>query len=342
MIQRIRFLEKNLRQSCSKQISRRTWLASAFLGVTGLSAASPPAWSMQADGADGSEADEIASVQADAKKAGLEPFSHRRTDHFLGLGDADARFRNVALEICESLQSDFLRYFSQKGFKVALPKKRLTVITLMGTASYKAYTGEEPGPLDGGHYDLDTNRLVMFDFRPNGEGPDVVANPERVNRLALVHETTHLLCFNTGLLSRKANVPLWVSEGLATHVELWQNKRSRIGEPNRLWITFLNDARKNLNDARKNGTAWVPIADLVASDKSFDDKKTAELSQAESWLMVHYLLKTPQQLPKFRAYLAGLQTDEAGANRVEYVEKHLGPLKNLDRELVRHLKRVSR
>jgi Protein of unknown function (DUF1570) len=336
MIQRIRFLAKNPRQSCSNQISRRTWLASAVLGVTCLSAASPPAWSMQADAADRSEADEIASVQTNAKKAGLEPFSHIRTDHFLGLGDAGARFRNKALEKCESLQSDFLRYFSQKrGFKVTLPKKRLTVITLMGTASYKAYTGEEPGPLDGGHYELDTNRLVMFDFRPNGAGQDVVADPVRVNLLALVHETTHLLCYNTGLLSRKANVPLWVSEGLATHVELWQNKRSRIGEPNRLWISFLNDARKN-------GTAWVPIADLVASDKSFDDKKTAELSQAESWLMVHYLLTTPQQLPKFRAYLAGLQTDEAAANRVEYVEKHLGPLKNLDRELVRHLKRVSR
>jgi Protein of unknown function (DUF1570) len=334
MIQRIRFLEKNLRSSCSNQISRRTWLASAFLGVTGLSAASPPAWSMQADGDDGSDAQEIASVQADAKKAGLKPFSHSQTDHFLGLGDASARFRNKALEICESLQSDFLRYFSQKGFKVALPKKRLTVITLMGTSSYKAYTGEEPGLLDGGHYDLDTNRLVMFDFRPNGEGPDVVANPERVNRLALVHETTHLLCFNTGLLSRKANVPLWVSEGLATHVELWQNKRSRIGEPHRLWITFLNDAREN-------GTSRVPIADLVATDKSFDDKKTAELSQAESWLMVHCLM-TQQQRPRFRAYLAGLQTDEAATNRVEYAEKHLGPLKNFEHELARHLKRVSR
>jgi hypothetical protein len=336
MIQRIRFLAKNPRQSCSNQISRRTWLASAVLGVTCLSAASPPAWSMQADAADRSEADEIASVQTNAKKAGLEPFSHIRTDHFLGLGDAGARFRNKALEKCESLQSDFLRYFSQKrGFKVTLPKKRLTVITLMGTASYKAYTGEEPGPLDGGHYELDTNRLVMFDFRPNGAGQDVVANPERVNLLALVHETTHLLCYNTGLLSRQANVPLWVSEGLATHVELWQNKRTPIGEPHRPWISFLNAARKN-------GTAWVPIADLVATDKSFDDKKTAELSQAESWLMVHYLLTTPQQLPKFRAYLAGLQSEQGATNRVECVEKHLGPLKNLDRELVRHLKRVSR
>ncbi len=152
-------------------ISRRSWLASAVLGLAALLAASPLAWSMQADGADGSEAEEIASVQAIAKKGGLEPFSTSRTEHFVGLGDADARFRSDALKICESLQSDFLRYFLGRGFKVALPKKRLTVITLKGAASYKAYTGEEPGAMDGGHYDLDTNRLVMFDFRPRGKGP---------------------------------------------------------------------------------------------------------------------------------------------------------------------------
>ena len=256
--------------------------------------------------------------------------------HFLGLGDADDRFRNSALKICESLAPEFLRHFREKGFDVALPKKRLTVVTLKDAESYRAYTGEgNRGLLVGGHYDLDTNRLVMFDFRPNGEGPDIVANAVRVNRLALVHETTHLLCFNTGLLSRQADVPAWVSEGLATYVEMWQKKGTKIGEPNRPWIL-------HLNQARNTGTPSIPIADLVASDKSFDDKKTSQLSYAESWLLVHYLLTTPQQLPKFRAYLAGLRTGDAATNRVEYAEKHLGPLKNFDRELARYHKRVSR
>jgi Protein of unknown function (DUF1570) len=312
---------------------RQSWLGGALLALSAGLAAAPLASSMPSDVADVSEAEEIALVQANAKKAGLEPFSHSRTEHFVGLGDADARFRNDALKICESLQSDFLRYFRKKGFKLTLPKKRMTVITLNGAESYQAYTGEKPGSSGKGHYDLDTNRLVMFDFRPNGGGPGIVANPVLVNRLALVHETTHLLCFNTGLLSRKADVPLWVSEGLATHVELWQIKQTPIGEPNRPWISFLNKARNS-------GTPWIPIADLAASDKSFDDK-TAELSYAESWLLVHYLMKEPQ-LAKFRTYLAGLQTDKAATKRLEYAEKHLGSLQNLDHELARYLKHVSR
>ena len=109
-----------------------------------------------------------------------------------------------------------------------------------------------------------------------------------------------LLCFNTGLLSRQSSVPDWVSEGLATYVELWRNKQTRIGEPNVPWLSYLR--------VRSRQGRWIPIADLVADDKTFDDK-TLELSYAESWLTVHYLMKSPQQLPKFRAYLAGLTSE---------------------------------
>ncbi len=311
--------------------SWRSWLASLFLGLIGVPAASCFAQSTQAEVRPG-EAQEIALVQAAAKKAGLDPFSHSRRDHFIGLGDADDRFRNEALKICESLATDFLKHFRDKGFKLALPAHRLTVITLKDDISYQAYAGtEDPGVLVGGHYDLETNRLVMFDFRPKGQERAVVADPERVNLLALVHETTHLLCYNTGLLSREANVPDWVNEGLATYVELWRRKQTPIGGPNRPWLSCLRDA-KNTN------TPWIAIPKLLASDESFDDKKTAQLSYAESWLLVHYLMKEPQ-LPKFRAYLGSLPAEGTASERVEHVEKHLGPKETLDRELGRELSR---
>jgi hypothetical protein len=333
MRQRIPIRDRD--QARSIHVTRRSWLAGAFLGMAGASAASRTVWSMQTDGA-ASEPEEVASVQAIAKKAGLEPFKSSRTEHFLGLGDSDDRFRDDALNICESLVPDFLHHFRDKGFDVALPKKRFTVITLKDAESYRAYTGEgNRGLLVGGHYDLDTNRLVMFDFRPQGQQPGAVVNPKRVNLLSLVHETTHLLCFNTGLLSRKANVPDWVSEGLATYVELWRKNKTKIGEPNRPWLFCLREAKNT-------STPWIPLADLIASEKTFDDETTAQLSYGESWLMVHYLMKSKQELPKFRAYLAGLKTAEAATDRAEYVEKHLGPLKSLDRELARYLKRVSR
>jgi hypothetical protein len=130
-------------------------------------------------------------------------------------------------------------------------------------------------------------------------------------------------------------VPDWVSEGLATYVELWRKNKTKIGEPNRPWLFCLKEARNT-------STPWIPIVDLIASEKTFDDEATAQLSYGESWLMVHYLMKSQQELPKFRAYLEGLKTGEAATNRVEFAEKHLGLLKNLDRELARYQKRVSR
>ena len=104
---------------CSRR-SRRSWIASLVLGLMGVPAASCYAQSVQGQVKPG-EAQEIALVQAAARKAGLDPFSHRRSAHFLALGDADARFRNDALEICESLATDFLKHFRDKGFKLALP-----------------------------------------------------------------------------------------------------------------------------------------------------------------------------------------------------------------------------
>ena len=281
------------------------------------------------------EADEIAAVQALAKKAGLVRFTDSRRDHFLGLGDAPEVFRKTALGICESLSEAFLLHFRQKGFNLAMPAQRLTVITLKDKESYRAFLGEDPGKMVGGHYDLDTNRLVMFDFRPTSDEIDLQADPERVNLLALVHETTHLLCFNTGLLSRQTDVPDWVSEGLATYVELWQRKKpaTAIGTVNRPWLQCL-----------RAGRSWIMIPDLVADDKSFWDEKTQQLSYGESWLLVHYLMKTDAR-PKFQAYLAELPPQGQGtaAKRVALAEKHLGSLKKLDRELADHyLKRLAR
>jgi hypothetical protein len=319
------------------RVSRRTWLARALLGLPAAYGSIRPAFSQQVKGGESngdSDTAEIEQVQAIGKKAGLERFSHKSTAHFLGIGDANARFRTDALNICESLAPVFLQHFNAKEFKLAMPKNRLTVITLKSAESYKAFISEDPGAIRGGHYDLDTNRLVMFDFRPEGQGPGVVNDPTRVNRMTLVHEATHLLCFNTGLLSRQTNVPDWVSEGLATYVEMWRNKQTKIGEPNIPWLSHLNNV--------KAGGENIPIAELVASDKSFDDDKTAQVSYAESWLMVHYLMKSPQQTPKFRAYLAGLASEEAAAKRVEFAEKHLGSLEKLGRDLDRHLKRVGR
>ena len=245
MVQRHPLRQSGASHECFARLSRRSWLIGAFLGVSGITVAPHRAWSMEKKEDASDDTQEIALVQAIAKKAGLGPFSNSHTEHFLGLGDADDRFRATALKICESLAPVFLQHFHDKGFKLALPKNRMTVITLKGRESYQAFTGEDPGTIGGGHYDLDTNRLVMFDFRPDGEEPAVVNDPRRVNLMTLVHETTHLLCFNTGLLSRQAAVPaLGRAKGWRLMSSCGRKKRRRLVNPTaRGWFAYVRQSR---------------------------------------------------------------------------------------------------
>jgi len=314
-------------------VSRRSCLIGWLLGATGLKAMELTALSAWAEG-DDTEADKIAQVQAAAKKAGLGPFRSGPSEHFLGLGDAPDPFRERALNICEELAKVFLKYFGGRGFKLALPEGRLTVITLKDDRSFQAFIGADPGDDVGGHYDLETNQLVVFDFRD--KKANLPANATRVNLFSLIHETAHLLCFNTGLLSRKADVPVCVSEGLATFVEMWQPKQKTLGAINRARLQALVEA----SDGPKR---WIPIAELLADDDRVQDPKSHQLAYAESWLLAHYLIRTLTQLPKFRAYLSGLPADgESAEKRMKNAEGQLGSLAKLDRDLQRHANSLIR
>ena len=117
------------------------------------------------------EAKEIALVQAIAKKAGLESSRTSRTAHFLGIGDADARFRTDALKRCEVAGTGLHPALQRQGFQAGDAKRAVDRDHAQRAPSLiKRLSAKIPGTKVGGHYDLDTNRLVMFDFRPTDEG----------------------------------------------------------------------------------------------------------------------------------------------------------------------------
>lgn len=313
----------------SSHLSRRSWLAAAA-GLCNLSAW-PQLLTARPATPQAGHADEIAEVEALAKQVGLGPFIHVAKGHFLGLGDAPKDFCEAALGICESETTAFLSYFNERGFKLTLPHRALTVITLKDKASYQAYSGDDPGANVGGHYDLKTNRLVMFDFR--SRRAELGASPELINRISLVHETAHLLSYNTGLLSREADVPDWVSEGLAIYCELWQRSKPArpIGGVNGPWLA-------ELRKAKQPGARWLPLHDLIVDDEAIWDDDTQTLAYAQSWLSVYYLMKKEPE--KFRTYLAGLKDATQETKRVEQFEAIFGPTTKVGEQVDRYLKRM--
>jgi hypothetical protein len=66
------------------------------------------------------------------------------------------------------------------------------------------------------------------------------------------------------------------------------------------------------------------------------------LAYAQSWLLVHFLVKDPEHLPKFREYLKLLQSRTKADHRLDDAQAHFGDLDVLDRELRRYAIRLHR
>lgn len=311
-------------------VHRRRFLAATgtvWLGLAGVASAG------QDPNGEGAKVEkgELAEIEAKARQAGLRPFRHVQSAHFLALGDSAAEFQREALSICEEMGKAFLVHFRRLGFTVDYPSHRLSVIALKDDASYAAWLGGAAGEDEGGHYDLESNRLVIFDLRAAPAQQGQAAQARRANLFALVHETGHLLCFNTGVLVRPTRLPLCISEGLATYVEMWRpGVRNAMGGENRPRMQALREAED-----------WISIADLLADDAAFD-AKTQQLAYAESWLLVHYLLRSRLRQPRLRDYLAQAQAAKDAAGRAGAAEKALGPLRKLDAEVKDDAKRYLR
>lgn len=319
-------LDNRIPDPGSRTLSRRSWLAGAILGGLGATAARATE-----PGDRDKDPQDLTRILERARAVKLPGFQSSRDGHYVVIGDARPDFREGALDRCSKLAAAYLKHFRDKGFTVTPPLRDLVVVTLKDKRSYKAFLGAEVGADAGGHYDLDSNDLVIFDFRGQ-EDEQAAANPKRLNTFTLVHEAIHQLTFNTGLLDRRADVPLCISEGLAMQGELWQAPRSVIGGIN--LVRF-----KVLTNHLRNGGDWLPVDELVTGDDHFAKEETEQLAYSESWLLVHYMMSRPQ-LPKFREYLKGLAERRDAKQRLDDIKTHFGGLANLDREVRRYASRL--
>src|SRR5205807_4624560 len=118
-------------------------------------------------------------------------------------------------------------------------------------AGFEAYLGNALRTPVTGLYHLGTNRFVMYDFGQNRNYIAARRQAEQRSRQftlqldrqrylgavqrrardlrsdtnvnTIMHEVAHQLSFNTGMLNRHADVPLWLAEGLACYCESSQD-----------------------------------------------------------------------------------------------------------------------
>lgn len=261
----------------------------------------------------------------------------------------------VTLDDCGQIASDYAEHFRALGFRVHLRESFLIVVIFRDDRSYGRFFNL-PSLLEAkkkglplmpvGLHNRKTNALYLFDWRRQGGSAFAM-----LNMRTLVHEATHQLTFSTGLLNREGDTPLCIIEGLGTYGEARELMGpSNFGRVNwnRLKVLESTDRLGSIANnprqpdrVRPRTVPWIPLRELFIDDMVLRSG-WIELAYAESWLLVHYLLKDEEMRPRFRQYLKAIESRQTAEHRIEDAQTHLGDLEQLERKLRGYAVRLER
>jgi Protein of unknown function (DUF1570) len=296
-----------------------------------------------------------------AQEHHLPPMSQYDTPHFIGLSNAEEDFTRAQLRNCEAMYSVFFEHFRQKGFEVKEPEGKLAVAIFDSQAGFEAYLSRKVSPLIRGFYQIDTNRFVMYDYGQNdayvslqrradrqGSKIDGLFDRQRylesvhrrtqdfrndANTSTVMHEVSHQLAWNCGLLNREAETPPWVSEGMACYCEstafgVWQG----IGEPN---AERLHD----LATLAKTGEL-LSVRELVSSNRWLTagmDRRRLLGCYAQSWTLFRMLME--DEPAAMRNYLRSVyQERTTERSLIHFQQAFGGDLAKLDRRHIAYIR----
>lgn len=320
-------------------VERRAWLRTMAGTVAGmcLGGGRIPRVAAGQAGAKQAASDEDLAALEDIRRrlrdAKIGPLASARSSHYVAVGDAAQGFMKLILSDCEQLAADYLNHFREHGFEVQLPNRSLILVMYQDDRSFRKFFQFQSGStIPSGIFDRKSNILHVFDWRNVPTAP----RSSHRNAQTLSHEGTHQLTFNTGLLQRGRDIPLCIVEGLGTYGEARQpSGHSDLG---RLNLERMDDLAR-----RQRQAPWIPFRELLTHDDILRGGAVARvlLAYAESWLLVHYLMKTPEVLPRFRKYLEAISKRETSEHRLDDAREHLGDPDKLDAELRRYAVRLQ-
>ena len=323
-------------------LDRRTWLRRAAfrsVALAGMALAPRRGEATQDRKLTPAEesARELERAQSRVRAATHHPLQSALSDEYQAVGDASESFMKTALGDCERIAGDFLAHYQAKGFQLKRPERRMTIVAFRDERPFSEFARKFARNVPAnasGFYSRAENWLVLYDIR-NVPADGLGGALKNVRTLA--HEATHQLTYNTGLLNRRGDVPVSIIEGLACYGET-RRLRGR-NEPGLLNSPRLDDLAHIQRRAN-----WISTADLVNDDALASGAKPDQmlLVYAQSWLLIYYLINSPQRLPQLQNYFKTIFPRLDKKNRIDDAVKCFGELDRLDQELRREAIRLQK
>lgn len=222
------------------------------------------------------------------------------TEHYVLCTDTSRAYAEWCGGLLERLHKAFRVYWSAKQMDIHEPEFLLPVIILKTKTEFSqlAAADRTPASANGhGYFLITANRIVLYDLTftesqaPAKTVSEVFRRVQKVpaSMAAVVHEATHQIAFNTGLHTRYADNPMWMTEGMAMYFET-PDLKNRRG-----WQTIgrLNRSRRSqfLEYVAKRRQA-DSLESLVGSDARFRDPQTIPDAYAEAWALSYFLMRT--------------------------------------------------
>lgn len=240
------------------------------------------------------------------------------TDHFVVVhppGDS-----NIWAAPFEKLYVRYQNYFISRGFNLDEPQFPMVAVVLRTREEFDRFLENyhEVNENVLGYYSPRSNRIISYD-QTGGQAKD---EDWFFTVDTIVHEATHQTAFNTGLHTRFAPNPRWISEGLATMFEApgVQNSMYYSKRKDRVNYGRLENLRTMYE---KDYVSEKMIASMIGSDEIFRADPGA--AYALAWGLTFYLAEKEPE--KYAAFLRadGLREDfhtyESRDRLVNFIKK---------------------
>ena len=275
------------------------------------------------------------------------------TKHYVICSTAGKVYAEWCGSLFERLHDAFHADWKAAGLELHEAEFPLPAVVLKDRTEFAEFATKHDRPDAAqapGYFSEPTNRVILFDLTagpkavPAKTAGDIRRKVEAssFNVATMIHEATHQIAFNSGMHTRYADNPRWLTEGMAMFFEV-PDLDSRVG-----WKTIgrVNAPRlKDYREIARSPRELLSLTELIRSDESFLKAEQSRAAYSESWALTFFLLKTRRE--DAVVYLKSVQRKprliaDSADDRVREFQAAFGELDSVERDWKKWMSRQGK